>query len=167
MSGEAIGRWFVGVGFVWMVVVLTAGLLGGLDKPSEWVSFLAAVSGWPVIWHIYLFLTFVVVPIGMLVYLKDVMTDPVALWVKFATPGAMVAVYALFLAAARPDLGRAGLLAVEGIVPTVSRFGTGVEATGGWVVRFLAWLAVLAGIPAVVGRVIGLFIGDGRPRFRP
>jgi hypothetical protein len=167
MSGESIGRWFIGIGFVWVVVVLTAGLLGGLDKPSEWVGFLADVSGWRVIWHAYLFLTFVVVPIGMLLYVKDVLTDPVALWVKCATPGAMAAVYVLFLAAARPDLGRGALLAVEGIVPAVAGYGTGVEATGGWFVRFLAWLGVLAGVPAVVGRVIGLFVGDGRPRFRP
>jgi hypothetical protein len=167
MSGEAIGRWFVGIGFLWVVVVLVVGLLGGLDKPWGWVGFLADVSGWNVIRLAYQVLTFVVVPIGMLVYIKDVLGDPVAVWVKFAAPGAMAAVYMLFLAAAQPDLGRGMLRSVETMVPAAAGFGTGVEATGGWVVRFLAWLALLAGIPAVIGAVIGLFTGGGRPRYRP
>jgi hypothetical protein len=166
MSGEAIGRLFVGVGFVWAAIVLIVGLFGGLDKPSSWVGFLADVSGFYVIRYAYVALTLVVVPIGMLVYLKDVMGDPVALWVKLATPGALVATYALFLAAAMPDFGLAPLLAVESMVP-MTGLGTGVEATGSWFLRFVTLLALLAGIPGVIGGVLGLLMGGTTPRYRP
>jgi hypothetical protein len=158
---EWIGRLCVGLGFLWVALVLIVGLLGGLDKPSTWVGFLAVVSGWPAIWHAYLALTYVVVPAGLLVYLKDLLGDPVALWVKAAAPGALVALYALFLTTALPDVGRPWLTGVEGLVP-LAGLGSGVEATGSWFVRFLALLAVLGGIPGGIGALVTLLTGVGR-----
>jgi hypothetical protein len=166
MSGETIGRLFVGVGFLWTAVVLVVGLLGGLDKPSAWVGFLADVSEWNVIRLVYTGLTLLVVPLGMLLYGKSVLTDPAALWVKFGTPGVMVAVYALFLAAAKPEVGLAPLLAVDALVP-VSGLATSLDATGSWLVRFVILLVLVAGVPAVAGGVVGLLTGGGTPRYRP
>jgi hypothetical protein len=45
--------------------------------------------------------------------------------------------------------------------------GTGLEATGSWFVRFLTLLALLAGIPGVIGGVLGLLMGGTTPRYRP
>lgn len=165
MSGEAVGRLFVGAGFVWMVAVLVAGLLGGLDKPSEWVGFLAEVSGWTIIRHAYLALSLLVVPVGMLVYLADVLGDPVALWVKTAAPGALLAVYALFLLTALPDVGARPLLAMESLVPVLASLPRSPDATGSWLLRFAALFALIAGAPGVLGGLVGLMVGgraDGR-----
>ena len=160
-SWEWVGRLFVGIGFVWAAIVLVVGLLGGLDKPSAWVAFLTEVSGWPTIWRTYVGLTWVVVPIGLLVYLRDLMGDPVALWVKAAAPGALLAIYALFLSAALPDVGRPWLSAIETVVPLAGLRNT-ADATGSWFVRFLAALAVLGGVPGAIGALVSLVTGVGR-----
>jgi len=161
MSWEAIGRLFVGVGFLWVAIVLVVGLLGGLDKPSAWTALLAQAAGAPLVWQLYLGLTYVAVPVGFLVYLRDLMGDPVALWVKAAAPGALVAVYALLLAAAVPDVGRAWLLAADTVVSVPGLRAT-TDATGSWLVRFLVVLGVLGGIPGVAGALVTLVTGIGR-----
>ena len=37
---ELIARLLVGIGFLWLVIVLVVGLLGGFDKPSAWFKLL-------------------------------------------------------------------------------------------------------------------------------
>lgn len=165
MSGERIARVLVGVGFLWVTLILAVGMLGGLDIPSVWVQWLAAVSGWPVLWHAYLGLAWVVVPLGMLVYLRDVFADPSAPWVKAAAPGALTALYCLFLAAAWPAGGRKALLWVESVVP-LAGVSTDPEATWGWFLRFLVLLALLAGLPGLAGAAAGLLASLGGRRRR-
>jgi hypothetical protein len=48
---------------------------------------------------LYMGLTFVVVPVGMLMLLRDMFGDPEPLWLKLAAPGVFASAYALFLAA--------------------------------------------------------------------
>ncbi|MGH7321666.1 MAG: hypothetical protein ACRELA_18865 [Candidatus Rokuibacteriota bacterium] len=160
MSWEAIGRLFVGIGFLWAAIILIVGILGGFDTPITWISLLGDVTGSDVVRHVYLALTFLVVPIGMLTYLRDILGDPVALWVKVAAPGAFVAIYLLFLLAALPDVGRPFLLWFGSIVPLTGLRDT-PDATGSWFLRFLAAFAFLAGIPAVIGKVVSLITGVG------
>ncbi|MBI2468331.1 MAG: hypothetical protein HYV62_11040 [Candidatus Rokubacteria bacterium] len=114
-------------------------------------------------------LTFFVVPLGILTYLRDLFGDPVGLWVKCAAPGAFVAVYGLVLVAVVPDVGRPFLLWVEGIVrPVVGLTGLKdtLEDTGSWLVRSLAALALFAGVPGVVGAILGLASGQKPARRR-
>ncbi len=160
MSWEAIGRLFVGIGFLWVAIILIVGILGGFDKPSTWISLLGDVTGSDVVRHVYLVLTLLVVPIGMLTYLRDILGDPVALWVKAAAPGAFVAIYLFFLLAALPDVGRPLLLGFGSIVP-LTGLQDALDATGSWFLRFLAAFAFLAGIPAVIGKVVSLITGAG------
>jgi hypothetical protein len=116
---------------------------------------------------LYLGLTFVVVPIGMLMLLHDMIGDPEPLWLKLAAPGGFAAVYALFLAAAAPQVGQPLLLAADPLVtqfmPTASLARDPGDALS-WLARFGALLVVLAGIPGVIGLLAGLFAGSPRSR---
>ena len=116
---------------------------------------------------LYMGLTFVVVPVGMLMLLRDMFGDPEPLWLKLAAPGVFASVYALFLAAAVPDIGQPLLLAAD---PLVAQFLPGMTLTRdpgdgiSWLTRFGAFLTVLAAIPGVLGALVGLVTGGSRSR---
>jgi hypothetical protein len=164
---ERLSRVCVGVGAVWGFVVLAIGLAVGLDKPQAWAPFLDHVLNEQVRRTLYLLLTFVVVPVGLLTVLRDVLADPEPLWIKLALPGALVALYALFLAAALPGLGQPLLLAAD---PMATRIFPGVRLTRdpsdgwSWLLRFGASLVLLAGLPGAVGLLAGLLAGGSGQR---
>ncbi len=172
MSAESVARLFVGIAFLWIVIVLLVGVIGGFDKPTVWLKFIGEQFGQDRVTQIrwvMLALTFFVVPLGILTYLRDLFGDPVGLWVKCAAPGAFAAVYGLVLVAVVPDVGRPFLLWVEGIVrPIVGLTGLKdtLEDTGSWLIRSLAALALLAGVPGVVGAILGLASGQKPARRR-
>lgn len=161
---ERIARLCVGVGLVWVTVVVFVGLAEGLDQPSRWFLLLDHVVSAETRGGVYLGLALLVVPIGMLTYLRDVMTDPLPLWMRAAAPGAFASVYALFLAAALPVVGQPLLLVAEPaaayLVPATA-LARGPDATWSWLVRFGAAFCVLAGIPGLLGAVAGLLAGTG------
>ena len=162
---ERIGRLFIGVGFLWIFVVVVVGILGGLDKPSAWVAYLDSVAGNRVISGVYGALAVIVVPIGLLAFLRDILRDPVALWVKTAAPGAFLALYALFLLSAMPDVGRPLFTWVDPSVAQVAslpKLSHSPEATGHWLIRFAAVLALLAGIPGGIVALVSVVTGVGR-----
>ncbi|HEV8311299.1 MAG TPA: hypothetical protein VGW35_26870 [Methylomirabilota bacterium] len=163
MSGEGLARLFIGVGFVWVVIVLAVGLLGGFDKPSAYWKFLTEATGAGWLPHVYLVLTLFVVPVGMLTFLRDILTDPVALWVKWAAPGAFLAMYAFFLLAAMPDVGRPLFVGIESTISPVASpasAAASMGSTGSWLVRFAVAFVVLAGVPGIIGAVVGLVTGS-------
>lgn len=172
MSLENVARLFVGIGFLWIVLVLLVGIVGGFEKPTVWLKFLSDQGGADAVryiqWAMWV-LTLFVVPIGVLTYLRDLLGDPVALWVKAAAPGTFLAVYGLVLLAVLPDVGRPFLVGVESVVgPIVGLTGLKdrLEDTGSWLIRFLAALGLFGGIPGVVGAVLGLFGGQKPARRR-
>lgn len=166
MSGEGIARLFVGIGFLWMLLVLAVGLVGGFDKPTTWFRLLSEDWEPGAVRYGYLALTLFIVPVGMLTYLRDVLGDPVALWVKMAAPGAFVAVYALFLLAALPDVGRPFFLAFDSLAP-VGGLSRSLEATESWLIRFGVAFLALAGVPGFLGVVLSVVSRTGsRPRRR-
>lgn len=164
---ERLSRVCVGVGAAWGVLVVGLGLAVGLDKPQAWAPYLDEVLDGQVRRGLYLLLAFVVVPLGMLTVLRDVLTDPEPLWMKLALPGALVALYALFLAAALPSLGQPLLLAAD---PMATRMFPGVRLTRNpadgwsWLLRFGAAIVVLAGLPGALGLLAGLLAGGSRRR---
>ncbi|HSE94953.1 MAG TPA: hypothetical protein VLD61_03630 [Methylomirabilota bacterium] len=166
---ERIARFCVGVGLAWVVLVVFTGLAKGLLWPSTWFPLLDHVVGSSVRWGVYLGLTVVVVPIGMLAYLRDLLRDPLPLGLKAAIPGTFVSVYLLFLACALPDLGGPLLLEADPIaarlVPDLV-LGASPDATGSWLVRFGVCLVVLAGIPGLAGALASYVGGLGAPRHR-
>jgi len=141
------------------------GILGGLDKPSTWIAYLDSVAGNRVISDIYRVLAVIVVPIGLLALLWDILRDPVALWVKAAAPGAFLALYALFLLSAMPDVGRPLFTWVDPSVAQVvplQKLSHAPDATGHWLIRFAAVFAFLAGIPGAITALASLVTGVGR-----
>ena len=125
---ERLGRLCVGVGLLWVLLVVAVGLMGGLDKPELLAPFADDMLGADFRQGLYLGLTFVVVPIGMLMLLRDMIGDPEPLWLKLSAPGVFAAVYALFLAAAAPRVGQPLLLAVD---PLVTQFLPAASLTPG------------------------------------
>jgi hypothetical protein len=160
MSLESIARLFVGIGFLWIAIVLIIGIAGGFDKPSAWTKVLVEASGGTWIRHAYLALAVFVVPVGILTLLRDILTDPVALWVKWAAPGAFLVIYAFFLFAALPDIGGPFFQGIAAISPTSAGKTPGLEETGAWLIRFAGAFAVWAGVPGVIGAVIGAMSGS-------
>ncbi len=163
MSMEGIARLFVGIGFLWIAIVLIVGLAGGFDKPYGWFKLLEDTSGWNWTRPVYLALALFVVPVGMVTLLRDILNDPVALWVKWSAPGAFLAIYAFFLAAALPDVGGPLFQWIETVSPGAPAGSAGPPApagTGAWLVRFAFAFAVLAGVPGIVGAVVGLLTGS-------
>jgi hypothetical protein len=164
---ERLGRLCVGVGLLWVLLVLAVGLIGGLDKPELLAPYVDGMLGPDLRQGLYFGLTFVVVPIGMLMLLRDMIGDPEPLWLKLAAPGVFAAVYALFLAAAAPRVGQPLLLAAD---PLVTQFlpATSLSRDPGdassWFARFAALLLVVAGIPGVLGFLAGLLAGGTRRR---
>jgi hypothetical protein len=163
MSLESAGRLFVGIGFVWTVVVLVIGLLGGFDKPTDWMGLIVQLTSSMIPKFVYVTLTVAVVPIGMLVYVVDVLRDPAALWVKAAVPGVLLSVFFLVLGAALPDVGTPVLRQIDGTLP-IAGLGNTLDATGSWLIRFFGWALVLGGIPGVVGGLVGMMGGGGGRR---
>ena len=164
---ERLGRLCVGFGVLWVLMVAGLGIMAGMDKPETLAPYLDRVIGSDLRQLLYMGLTFVVVPVGMLMLLRDMFGDPEPLWLKLAAPGVFASVYALFLAAAVPHLGQPLLLAAD---PVVAQFLPGTVLTRdpgdgiSWMTRFGALLAVLAAIPGAVGLLVGLITGGSRSR---
>jgi hypothetical protein len=164
---ERLGRLCVGVGLLWVVVMVGFWLMVGLDRPEEWTPYLDRAMTSDVRQFLYFALTYIVTPIGMLMLLRDMFGDPEPLWLKLAAPGVFASVYALLLASAAPDVGQPILLAAD---PIVARILPGMALRPGsadslaWLARFGALLLVLGGIPGGLGMVLGLLTGGSRKR---
>jgi hypothetical protein len=151
---ERLGRLCVGLGLVWILSVVGWWLLVGVEGAEEVWPYLQRVMSAGVWGALHFALTFVVTPIGMLVMLRDLLGDPGPLWLKLAAPGAFAAVYALFLAAAAPEVGRPMLLTAD---PVVARILPGTLRS-----RSSAAGASGAGIPGGLGLLAGLLSGGNR-----
>jgi hypothetical protein len=98
------------------------------------------------------------------------MADAESLWVKLALPGAFAAIYALFLAAALPNVGQPLLLASDPMAALVPGVRLTRDPGDGWswLLRFGASFLVLAGIPGALGLLVSLLAGGGsRRRWSP
>jgi hypothetical protein len=164
---ERLGRLCIGIGLLWVLLVVGLGLMVGLDKPEALAPYLDRVVGSDLRQALYLGLTFVVVPVGMLMLLRDMFGDPEPLWLKLAAPGVFAAVYALFLAAAVPRVGQPLLLLADPLVaqilPGVALSRDAGDGTS-WLARFGALLVVVAAIPGALGLLAGLLAGGSRSR---
>jgi hypothetical protein len=156
----------VGLGFLWVVVIVGFWLMVGLDRPDEWAPYLDQILSSDARQGVYSFLTFVVTPIGMLMLLRDMIADEGPLWLKLAAPGVFASVYALLLAAAVPTVGQPFLQGADPIVTTLIP-GIALSArstdSSSWLARFAGLLVVLGGIPGVLGAILGPFT-RGTPR---
>ncbi len=164
---ERLGRFCVGFGVLWVLLVGSLGLMFGLQMPELLAPYTDRILGTDLRQFLYMGLTFVVVPVGMLMLLRDMFGDPEPLWLKLSSPGIFASVYALFLATAVPQIGMPILLAAD---PLVTQFLPGMTLTKdpgdgmSWLARFGAFLAVLAAIPGVLGVLVGLVTGGSRRR---
>jgi hypothetical protein len=162
---ERLGRLCVGVGLLWVVVVVGYWLMVGLERPEEWAPYLDRAINSDLRQALYSFLTYIVTPIGMLMLLRDMFGDPEPLWLKLAAPGVFASVYALLLAAAAPDVGQPILLAADPIVgwilPSMALGPRSADSLS-WLARFGGLLLVLGGIPGGLGMVLGLLTGGSR-----
>lgn len=162
---ERLGRLCIGLGLLWVLLVIAVGLVGGLDKPEILAPYADTMIGSDLRQALYLGLTFLVVPIGMLMLLRDLIGDPEPLWLKLAAPGVFAAVYVLFLAAATPWVGQPLLVALDPLVTQVLP-ATSLSRDPGdgpsWLARFAALLVVVAGVPGVLGFVAGFLAGGTR-----
>jgi hypothetical protein len=164
---ERLGRFCVGLGLLWGIIVVGYWLMVGLERPEEWAPYIDKAMSAGVRSTLYSLLTYVVTPIGMLMLLRDAFMDEGPLWLKLASPGVFVSLYALLLAAAVPDVGQPILLQAD---PVVQKFlpnmALGKTATDSvtWLARFGGLLLVLAGIPGFLGLVLGLLTGGSRKR---
>jgi hypothetical protein len=162
---ERLGRLCVGLGLIWVLVVVGWWLLVGVDRPEEVTPYLERVMSSDVRSTLHFALTFVVTPIGMLMLLRDMFGDPEPLWLKLTAPGVFAAVYVLLLAAALPEVGQPLLLAAD---PVVARILPGMVLSRSptdsvsWLARFGGLLLVIAGIPGGLGLLAGLLTGSGR-----
>ena len=52
MSLENVARLFVGIGFLWIVIVLLVGVVGGFEKPTLCLKFLTEQGGADTVWYI-------------------------------------------------------------------------------------------------------------------
>ena len=164
---ERLGRLCVGVGLLWVLVVVGYWLMVGLERPEEWAPYLDRAINSDLRQALYSFLTYIVTPVGMLMLLRDMFGDPEPLWLKLAAPGVFASVYALLLAAAAPDVGQPILLAADPIVARIlPSMALGPRSTDSlsWLARFGALLLVLGGIPGGLGMVLGLLTGGSRKR---
>jgi hypothetical protein len=161
---EGLARLFVGIGFLWVAIILVWGLAAGVDQPYTWYKWARDSSGWGWMEATYLVLALFVVPMGFVVFLKDILGDPVATWVKWAAPGAFLAIYAFFLLVALPHLGGPLFGSVESVsAPVASAPAVGPGRMGSnwdWVLRFVVAFIVLAGIPGAVGAIIQMASGS-------
>ena len=116
---ERLGRLCVGLGLLWVVVIVGFWLMVGADRPEEWAPYLDRAISSDLRQFLYFALTYVVTPIGMLMLLRDMFGDPGPLWLKLATPGVFASVYALLLAAATPEVGQPILIWADPIVAQI------------------------------------------------
>jgi hypothetical protein len=84
---ERLGRLCIGLGLLWGLLVVGIRLIAGFDKPAMLAPYVDRLIGSDVRQILYLGLTFAVVPIGMLMVLKDMFGDPEPLWLKLSAPG--------------------------------------------------------------------------------
>jgi hypothetical protein len=167
---ERLGRLCVGLGLIWVLVVVGLWLMVGLDRPEEWTPYLDRAITSDVRQALYFALTFIVTPIGMLMLLRDLFGDPEPLWLKLAAPGVFASVYALLLAAAIPEIGQPILLAADPVVAQIlPGMALGPKAQDGvsWLARFGGLLLVIAGIPGALGMILGPLTGGPRKRREP
>jgi len=162
---ERLGRFCVGLGVIWVLIVVGYWLLVGLERPEDWSPYIDRAMSSSVRQTLYSVLSFVVTPIGMLVVTRDIIVDEGPLWIKFATPGVFASVYILFLAAAT-DIGQPLLQQADPIVarllPSMALGKTATSITS--LARFGGLLLILAGIPGVLGWLVGLLTGPPRKR---
>ena len=161
---ERLGRLCVGLGLIWVLAVVGLWLMVGLDRPEEWTPYLDRAIASDVRQVLSFLLTFVVTPVGMLMVLRDLLGDPEPLWLKLAAPGVFASVYALLLAATVPEVGKPILLAADPVVARVlpgMALGPKAQDSLSWLARFGGLLLLIAGIPGVLGVVLGFF--SGRP----
>jgi hypothetical protein len=155
---ERLARLCVGIGFLWAAIILIWGLAAGIDQPYAWYKWARDSSGWGWMEPTYLALALFIVPVGFVVFIKDILGDPVAAWVKWAAPGAFLAVYAFFLLMALPEVGGPLFGGIESVsAPVVTKPGVPPGRIGSnwdYALRFLVAFAVLAGIPGVVGAIV-------------
>jgi hypothetical protein len=164
---ERLARLFVGIGFLWVAIMLVWAFAAGMDQPYAWFKWAADSSGYGWMQPVYLALALFIVPIGMLTFLRDIFGDPGALWSKCAMPGAFLVIYAFFLMVALPDAGVPFFRGLESVVnPGGSPPRLGAPgSTSDWLIRLGLTIAVWAGIPAVIGFIIGMASGS-KPRVR-
>jgi hypothetical protein len=164
---ERLGRLCVGLGLIWGIIVVGYWLMVGLERPEEWAPYIDKAMSAGVRQTLYSLLTFVVTPIGMLMLLRDAFMDEGPLWLKLASPGVFVSLYALLLAAAAPDIGQPILLqadpVVQKFIPSMALGKSAVDSLS-WLARFGGLLLVLAGIPGFLGFALGLLTGGSRKR---
>jgi hypothetical protein len=164
---ERMGRLCVGLGVIWVLIVVGLWLMVGLDRPEEWTPYLDRMMSSDWRHAIYFLMTFVVTPIGMLMVLRDFFGDPGPLWLKLSAPWVFAAVYALLLAAAVPDVGQPILLAADPVVtrllPSMT-LGPRASDSATWLARFGALLLVIAVIPGALGLLLGFLTGGSRRR---
>jgi hypothetical protein len=103
-------------------------------------------------WPVYMALAIFVVPMGMLVFLRDIFGDPVRPWVKWALPGAFVAIYVFFPLFQSLE----GLLGRTADLPKAGSPGANQD----WLLRFGVLFGVLAGALGVIGFVVGAMTGS-------
>jgi hypothetical protein len=162
---ERLGRLCVGLGALWVLIVVGYWLLVGLERPEEWTPYIDKAMSSGFRQTLYSLLTYVVTPIGMMLVTRDIIVDEGPLWLKFASPGVFVSVYVLLLAAAT-DIGQSMLLQADPVVAAILPgmvLGKNASQSLTSLARFGGLLLVLAGIPGLLGGVLGLLAG-GRPR---
>jgi hypothetical protein len=164
---ERLGRFCVGFGLIWGIIVVGYWLMVGVERPEDWTPYIDKAMSSGVRQTLYSLLTFVVTPIGMLMLLRDLFMDEGPLWLKLASPGVFVSLYVLLLAAAT-DIGQPILLQAD---PVLQKFFPGMPLGKAavdsltWLARFGGLLLVLAVIPGLVGLILGLFAGGSRKRW--
>jgi hypothetical protein len=166
---ERLARLFVGIGFVWVAIIIVWALAAGVDQPYAWFKWAAEGTGYAWMRPTYLVLSLVVVPIGMITFLRDIFGDPGALWVKCAMPGAFLVIFAFFLLAALPDTGRPLFLGLESVVnPRGTAPMPGAPgSTTSWLLRVALTMAAWAGVPGVIGFVVAMVSGPKAGVRRP
>ena len=164
---ERLGRFCVGAGLIWGIIVVGYWLMVGVERPEEWAPYIDKAMSAGVRSTLYSLLTYVVTPIGMLMLLRDAFVDEGPLWLKLASPGIFASLYALLLAAAVPDIGQPILLQADPVVqkffPNMALGKAAVDSVT-WLARFGGLLLVLSGIPGVIGLILGLLTGRSRKR---
>ena len=164
---ERLGRLCVGVGLLWVVVIVGFWLMVGTERPEEWAPYLDRAISSDLRQFLYFALTYVVTPIGMLMLLRDMFGDPGPLWLKLAAPGVFASVYALLLAAASPEVGQPILVWADPIVAQIfpgMALGPRAADSLTWMARFGGLLLILGGVPGALGMVVGLLTGGSKER---
>jgi hypothetical protein len=159
---ERLARLCVGIGFIWVSLIVLWAIAAGVEQPYAWFKWAHEGLGYAWMYPTYLVLALFIVPAGMLTFVRDIMGDPVAMWVKFAIPGAFLAIYAFFLLAALPEAGRPLFAAISSVVnPGGSEPVPGAAGSSTtWLIRLGLTVAVWAGVPGVIGAIVGMMTGS-------